>query len=153
MQYKVDSYTLEHIENNGKDKYFIAFKDSVNKGCRIEIDEDIFNVYMESKKAYVKIKNEKDRHIEPRNLTEEEICKKAFNTIETVEKTVMKKMEKEKLNEVLENLTEIQLRRLQLHWFNEMTIRDIAKLEKVRKNQIEKSIKSAIKKLKKNFDW
>ena len=39
-------------------KYYISFRDSVEQDCRIEIDKDIFDTYTNSKKAYIKIKNE-----------------------------------------------------------------------------------------------
>lgn len=44
MQYEVDSYTLEYMEN--EDKYYISFVDSVEHECRIEIDKEIFDIYM-----------------------------------------------------------------------------------------------------------
>ena len=71
MKYKVDSYILEYIEN--ENKYYISFLDSANQECRIEIDKEIFDIYMSSKKSYVKIKNETSRYIEQSELTEEDI--------------------------------------------------------------------------------
>ena len=56
MRYEVDSYTLEYVED--EDKYYISFRDSVEQDCRIEIDKDIFDTYTNSKKTYIKIKNE-----------------------------------------------------------------------------------------------
>ncbi len=56
MQYKVDNYTLEYIED--EDKYYISFTDSVEQECRIEIEKEIFDTYIKSKRAYIKIKNE-----------------------------------------------------------------------------------------------
>ena len=55
MEYKVDSYTLEYIED--EDKYYISFEDSAKQECRIEIEKEIFDIYMKSKKSYIKIKN------------------------------------------------------------------------------------------------
>ena len=54
MQYEVDSYTLEYIEE--EDKYYISFRDSAEQDCKLEIDKEIFDTYMKSKKAYIKIK-------------------------------------------------------------------------------------------------
>lgn len=51
MQYEVDSYILEYIKE--QDKYYISFIDSAKQNCRIEINKDIFDTYMKSKKAYV----------------------------------------------------------------------------------------------------
>ena len=127
MQYKVDSYTLEYVES--EDKYYISFIDSVNQECRIEIDKEIFYAYLKSKKNYIKIKNETNRHLEQSELTDEEIYNRAFEKEESIEETVMKDIEKEKMQQALKNLTEVQQRRIELHIVNNITIRDIAQLE------------------------
>lgn len=150
MEYKVDSYTLEYIES--EDKYYISFIDSVNQECRIEIDKEIFYAYLKSKKSYIKIKNETNRHLEQSELTDEEIYNRAFEKEESIEETVMKDIEKEKMQQALKNLTEVQQRRIELHIVNNITIRDIAQLEKVRKKQIEKSLQIGFKKIKKIFE-
>lgn len=150
MRYEVDSYTLEYVED--KDKYYISFRDSVEQDCRIEIDKDIFDTYTNSKKTYIKIKNETSRHLEQSDLTEEDMYKRAFEPVESVEETVIKNIEKEKVNEALKDLTSTQFRRIDLHIVNEITIRDVAKLEKVQKSQIQKSLELGLKKIKKFFE-
>lgn len=149
MQYEVDSYTLEYIED--EDKYYISFVDSAEQDCRIQIDKEIFDTYMKSKKAYTKIKNETSRHLEHSSLTDEEIYNRAFHPVESVEETVIKNIEKEKIDQAMQKLTEAQYRRIDLHIVNEITIRDLAKIEKVQKKQIEKSLQLGLKKLKKFF--
>ena len=62
----------------------------------------------------------------------------------------MKNIEKEKVQQALNELTEVQQRRIELHIVNNITIRDIAQLEKVQKSQIQKSLKLGFKKIK-NF--
>ena len=150
MQYKVDSYTLEYIED--ENKYYISFIDSAKQNCRIEIDKEIFDTYMNSKKAYIKIKNEASRFLEQSELTEEDIYNRAKFKGKNTEEVFMDNMEKEKIKQAKEKLTDTQIRRLELHIIDEITIRDLAKLEKVRKNQIEKSIQLGIKKFKKFFE-
>lgn len=150
MQYKVDSYTLEYLEN--ENKYYISFIDSAKQNCRIEIDKEIFDTYMNSKKAYIKIKNETSRFLEQSELTEEDIYNRAKFKGKNTEEVFMDNMEKEKIRQAKEKLTDTQIRRLELHIIDEITIRDLAKLEKVRKNQIEKSIQLGIKKFKKFFE-
>ena len=135
-----------------EDKYYISFIDSVNQECRIEIDKEIFYAYLKSKKNYIKIKNETNRHLEQSELTDEEIYNRAFEKEESIEETVMKDIEKEKMQQALKNLTEVQQRRIELHIVNNITIRDIAQLEKVRKKQIEKSLQIGLKKIKKIFE-
>lgn len=150
MQYEVDNYILEYEEE--EDKYYISFTDSVQNKCRIEINREIFDVYKKSKKAYIKIKNETSRHIEQSTLTEEDVYNNLFNPIETVEEIVIKNIQKEKIKQSLEELTDVQYRRINLHIINEITIRDVAKIEKVQKRQIEKSLRLGYKKIKKFFE-
>ena len=150
MKYEVDSYILEYIED--ENKYYISFIDSVKQECRIEIDKEIFDTYMKSKKAYIKIKNETSRFLEQSELTEEDIYNRARFKEKNTEEILIDNMEKEKIRKAKEKLTDTQIRRLELHIIDEITIRDLAKLENVRKNQIEKSIQLGIKKFKKFFE-
>ena len=57
------------------------FRDSVEQDCRIEIDKDIFDTYTNSKKTYIKIKNETSRHLEQSDLTEEDMYKEHLNQL------------------------------------------------------------------------
>lgn len=150
MQYKVDNYTLEYIED--EDKYYISFTDSVDQECRIEIEKEIFDTYIKSKRAYIKIKNETSRHLEQSILTEEDIYRRAFEKNESLEEKVIKNSEKQKMRQALQNLTETQYRRIDLHIINNITIRDVARLEKVQKSQIQKSLKLSFEKIKKFFE-
>lgn len=150
MRYEVDSYTLEYVED--EDKYYISFRDSVEQDCRIEIDKDIFDTYTNSKKAYIKIKNETKRHLDDTEFTDAEQHNKFINKDKSLEDIVIDNIENEKLKKAKETLTDVQIRRIELHIVDEVTIRDLAKIEKVRTKQIEKSIKQGLKKIKNFFD-
>lgn len=147
MLYEVDSYTLEYDENTNK--YYISFMDSAKNNCRVQIDKEIFDIYMTSKKSYTKIKNETSRHLEHSDLSEMDIYKRSFQQPSSVEDVVIKNIETEKLGKALRTLTDTQYRRIELHIINEITIRGIADIEKVKKNQVEKSLKLGLKKIKK----
>lgn len=149
MIYEVDSYKLEYMES--EDKYYISFLDSAKQNCRIEINKEIFDIYINSRKAYTKIKNETSRHLEHFSLTEENIFNRALYEVETTEEVAIKNIERGKVNEAMKNLTDIQKRRIGLHIINDISIRKLAKLENVQKNQIEKSLKLGMKKLRKSL--
>lgn len=150
MEYEVDSYTLEYVES--EDKYYISFLDSAKKNCRIEIEKDIFDAYMNSRKAYTKIKNETTRFLEHFDLSDESIYRRAFYKAESAEDVFIKNREQNKINRAMNSLTDIQQRRIEMHFINDITIRDIAKLENVQKSQIQKSLKLGAKKFKKFFE-
>ena len=149
MEYQVDSYTLEYININGKNKYYISFKDSVEQDCKIEIEKEIFDAYMNSRKAYTKIKNEKSRHLEHFPLTDIEIYRRSFYPSKTTEEIAIKNIENEKVNEAMKQLTDVQTRRIELHIINKITIREVARMENVQKKQIEKSLHLGLKKIRK----
>ena len=144
MEYEVDSYILEYVES--EDKYYISFLDSAKQSCRIEIEKEIFDVYMKSKKSYIKIKNEASRHLEQKDLTEEEIYNRAYLPKRSLEDEVIKKLDSEKMRLALKELTETQYRRIDLHIVNEISIRDVAKIENVQMRQIQKSLRLSAKK-------
>ena len=150
MQYEVDCYTLEYVEL--EDKYYISFLDSAKQNCRIEIEKDIFDAYMNSRKAYTKIKNETSRYLEHLNFSDEGIYNRAFYKVESTEDEFLNNEEKKKINKAMDSLTDTQQRRIELHFINDITIRDIAKLENVQKSQIQKSLKAGVKKFKNFFE-
>ena len=150
MEYEVDSYTLEYVES--EDKYYISFLDSAKQNCRIEIEKEIFDAYINSKKSYTKIKNETSRYLEHLKFTEEGIYNRAFYKVESTEDQFINNEEREKVNKAMDSLTDTQRRRIELHFINELTIRDIAKLENVQKSQIQKSLKAGVKKFKNFFE-
>ena len=150
MQYEVDSYKLEYIEE--KEQYFIYFKDSVGEDCKLEIQKEVFDTYMQSRKEYRKIRNQYVRHEEQSEQSEISLYEKAINKEKSVEDKVIENIDREKLRKAKKELSEVQRRRIELHIENDVTIRDLAKKENVRKNQIEKSITLGIKKLKNFFE-
>lgn len=149
MQYEVDEYIVEHIEE--LDKYYIYFKDSIGKDCKIEIDKKIYDAYIESKKAYTRIKNQNTRYEEQSEQTEISLSTKAFYKQTNMEDSIIKNAELEKLRKAKETLTDTQRKRIELHIENGVTLNKIAEIEGVRKNKIDKSIAQGMKKLKKFF--
>lgn len=149
MQYIVDTYKLEYLED--EDKYYISFEDSVGNECRLEIEKDIFEAYIESKKSYVRIKNNNDRYMEKGEFIEEQVCNRNVNRSKSAEEQWIANITKEKILQAKKTLTKTQLKRIELHYIENMSIRDLAELEKVRKNQIEKSIKLRSEKNEKIF--
>ena len=149
MRYVVDTYILEYLEN--EDKYYIYFKDSVNKDCKIEINKEIFDEYMKAKRSYKKIQNQYDRYEEQSEQTEINLYKRTLNKAKNIEDEVIENINKEQLIQAKKELTETQLRRIELHIEEEITLEEIAYIEGVRKNKIDKSIAQGMKKLKKFF--
>lgn len=149
MRYEVDEYIVEHMEES--DKYFIYFKDSVGQDCKMEIDKKIYGAYIESNKAYTRIRNQKSRYEEQSAQSELNLYMKALYKEHSMEDTFIKKIEIEKLNKAKETLTEKQRKRIELHIEDKKTIPEIAEIEGVCRTKIDKSIAQGLKKLKNFF--
>lgn len=149
MRYEVDEYVIEHLQET--DKYYIYFKDSAGKDCKLEIKKEIFDTYIESRKNYIKIKNQKTRYEEQSEQTEISLSTKAFYKQASMEDSIIRNAELEKLKKAKETLTDTQRKRIELHIENGITLNKIAEIEGVRKNKIDKSIAQGMKKLKKFF--
>lgn len=147
MQYVVDTYILEYLEETKQ--YYISFKDIVGHECRIEINRDIFDAYIESKKAYKKIENEFDRHIEHSEIYINSLHKRAINKSETLEEIVENKIINSELKKAIKELPEAQKRRLEKYYFEDKTFEQIAQEEKCTKRAIKFSVDIAIKKISK----
>ena len=98
----------------------------------------------------MRIDNETRRHIvADADLTEINLYKKSFNKPKSVEDIVIEKFIRDKVGIAKKRLTQVQRRRIELHIEKGFSLEDIARIEGVRKNKIDKSISLGIKKLKK----
>lgn len=149
MEYKVDSYTLEYIEN--EDKYYISFEDSAKQECRIEIEKDIFDIYMKSKKSYIKIKNETSRHLEHSLLSEVDLYKRAFEYDESLEENILRNINYEKMCKAMESLPNMLRRRVVLYYQYNFSLSQIARIDNCSKVAVKYSLDTALKKIKNFF--
>lgn len=147
MQYEVDSYTLEF--NEDENKYYISFKDSVDIDCKFEISKEIYEAYIESKSKLKKSQNEEERHWTKYELTEKQIYNSVTRTEDSVEEIIIKNIQIEEIRKAKKELTEIQIKRIELHIEEKIGITELARRENVRRKQIDKSIERGIKKIKK----
>ena len=151
MKYEVDSYILEY--NEKKKKYFIYFKDSVNNECKLEIKKEIFDTYMKSRKEYKKIQNQYDRHEEHSTQTDISLYKRAFVNKVGLEDIVIEKISNSALRKIVKEVPEPHNHRLEMYFFEGMTIKEIAskesKNERTIRYSISKGISEIAKKIKK----
>lgn len=149
MEYEVDTYTLEYVEN--EDKYYISFKDSVGNNCRIEIEKEIFDVYMTSRKAYTKIKNETSRYIEHSELTDISLYNRSLNKKSELDNIVTENINEEMIIKKIWELPEPQNRRVYMYIVKKLTMTEIAKIEGCAISSISRGINLGIDNLKKNL--
>lgn len=75
-----------------------------------------------------------------------------FSTDEDPYELIVKNEEQERIIQTLAVLTETQRRRIMLRFFEDMNLREIAAIEGVAHQDVDKSIKAGIKKLKKEIE-
>lgn len=149
MEYEVDTYILEYVEN--ENKYYISFKDSAGNNFRLEIDKEVFDVYMASKKAYTKIKNETSRYLEHSELTDISLYNRSLNKKRDVLDDVVENTLKQELIKSEKELTDTQRRRIQMYYFEDKTLREIAEIEGCAIMSVKDSLDAAIRILEKNL--
>lgn len=144
-KYKDNPYTIKTIDN----RYYILFKDGENIPRTVEVPKNIFDIFNQFELDDLKELNEFDRHIEHKELSEESIFNIGANSIESLDDFVIRKTSYEELMNAINQLSSTQRRRIKMYYFDELNLKTIAAIEKTSFQMISKSIKQAIKKLKK----
>lgn len=132
---QVDNSYMVHITKTNHDKVFIDKK-----------VYDEMNIFELKDIAQM---NEYDRHIEHYFLSEEELNKRKIEKATSVEDIVINKLELERLHKAISKLPRIQRRRVLMHYFMDLTQKEIAIKESVSIRAIQYSLKIALINLKK----
>lgn len=141
---KMDNpYNLKIINNN----YYIIFK-SNNKYNEVEVTKEVFDLMNRFELDDLKELNEFDRHIEHSELTEHTLNNRMLFKEESIEDLIIRKTSLEDLRKAINMLSEVQRRRIKLYYFDELTEKEIAKLENVSQKNISKSLTAAKNDLK-----
>lgn len=141
---KYNPYTLEV-------NHIITFMDSRGKKQTILLNDELYQAFNSFELQDLKEMNEYDRHIEHLEVTEESLYHNTKNNYQSLEELVLKKMVYENLYQEIEKLPTIQKRRLKMYYFEELTLKEIAKKEGCSKVAIKYSIDSALKKIYENL--
>ena len=124
---KMDNpYNLKIINNN----YYIIFK-SNNKYNEVEVTKEVFDLMNRFELDDLKELNEFDRHIEHSELTEHTLNNRMLFKQESIEDLIIRKTSLEDLRKTINMLSKVQRRRIKLYYFDELTEKEIAKLENV----------------------
>lgn len=148
---KENPYVLDY--NEERKIYIIKFKDTRNNMQIVEVTEDIYNVFDKSELEDISQMHEYERHIEHSELCDITLNRRAKNISITIEEEVEKKIFNEELKEVINELPEIQKRRLKKYYFEDMTYEEIASEENCTKRAVKFSIDIAIEKISKKIHF
>ena len=92
-----------------------------------------------------------DRHIEQSEVWEATLNVRAVKKPEGIEEVVLKKIQAETLHTAMKKLPEMQRRRMQMYYFEDMTYEQIARKEGCTKMPVKQSIEAGIERLKKEL--
>lgn len=143
-----DKYNpYEIYEKNGK--YYVSFHNGEKEYKDLEIGKNVYEAFNTFELQDVSHMNAVDRHLEQSEVWDSSLYERAIKKEESVEDTVLKKLEEERLHNAIQKLSEIQRRRLIKYYFEEMTYEQIAQEEGCSFRRVAKSVKAAIENLKK----
>ena len=91
---KYNPYTLYQIG----DQYWLSFRDGQGILRKIKINQELFELFDRFELDDLSFLNEVDRHYEHSELTESSLFERAAAPVESVEETVLKRLQYEKLH-------------------------------------------------------
>lgn len=145
---KFNPYTLDIDEKNN---YIVEFKDVNNTIHKVEVSEKVYEAFDKFELEDISQIHKIKKYIERNEVYEETLYHKSFNAPISVEDEVESKILQEELKVAINELSDIQKRRLKMYYFNELTLDEIAMLENTSHQAISKSIIRAIEEIRKKL--
>ena len=141
---KYNPYNIFEIEG----AKYLSFVDG--NGCyhEFQINKELYDVFNEFELVDLSYLNVWDRHIEHSKIWEDNLHKRSFVELKSVDEVVIENLQNEKLYRAICNLSNIQRRRVILHFFEDMTYAQIAVREKCSKVAVKYTIDKALQQLK-----
>lgn len=145
-KYKDNPYTLNYCEE--RDIYIISFKDSRGIVQNVEVTETVYKTFDRFELDDLSEMNEFDNHIEHSEIFENNLNNRAKDKPISLEDEIIRKSTFDELKKAIDILPEVQKRRIKLYYFDDMSTKDIAILEKCTQHSVRVSIRRAIEELK-----
>lgn len=142
---KDNPYTLKIINNT----YIVTFIDGNNVKREISLSKEVFNEMDKFELEDISQMHKVDRHIERKEFSEININKKALVKPALLEDDFINNTSFKELRDAIDKLPNIQKRRIKKYYFDEKNEYEIAMEENTSQQAINKSLKHAIKNLKK----
>ena len=141
-------YTLESVEK--EELYFIRFRDE-NGEHLVTVSKEVFDVFDESEKQDNNMMVRNSRYIHKYELSDEALSNKMLNNQTSIEDKLISDFEIEELHEAINELSDIQKRRIRKYFFEDKTFEEIAIEEKCSKVAVKYTIDIALEKISKKI--
>lgn len=146
---KYNPYTIEVRE----EKYYVLFKDSNNVLQEISITKEVYDAFDKFELEDISQIHKIRKHIEHNEVYEETLYQRSAIESISVEDEVSTKIINEELRSAINELNEIQKRRIIKYYFYDKTYEEIAKEENCSKVAVKYSIDTAIENISKKFKF
>lgn len=141
-------YTLESVEK--EELYFIRFRDEKGEHL-VTVSKEVFDVFDESEKQDNNMMVRNSRYIHKYELSDEALSNKMLNNQTSIEDKLISDFEIEELYEAINELSDIQKRRIRKYFFENKTFEEIAKEENCTKMAVKFTIDNALEKISKKL--
>ena len=142
---KSNPYTIHENDN----RFFVSFKDGQKILHMVEISKELYEQMDKMELEDLSYLNEKERHYEKEDLSEEDIGLRMVQKEESVVDKVIRRNDYDILHESLKVLTDCQKRRVELHFFAKLSYKQIGDYEGCSYQAIQNSVEKSLKKIKK----
>ena len=146
---KDNPYVLGYDED--KDTYTVEFADSKKVIHKVEISDKVYEAFDKFELEDVSQIHKYSKHIEHSEIYEETLEKRMVDKPITIEEEVENKILIEEVKSAINLLSGVQKKRIMLYYFENKTLKEIAKIESCSIKNVHKSIEQAIIKIKKNL--
>lgn len=142
---KDNPYTIKRKGN----EYIVSFKDSLGILQKIKVTKDVYGIFDEYELVDKREMNEFDRHIEHSEIYEDNLIVRAKEKTISLEDEFIQKATFEEVKKAIEMLPDIQKKRIKRYYFDDLNVCQIAEIEEVAHQVVDRSIKKAINNLRK----
>lgn len=146
-KHRDNPYVLLKISDKGL--YKVSFKDGIGVTRIVEITKEVYEAFDNFELEDISEMHEFERHIEHSEVYEENLNKRAVDKPMSLEDEVIRKSTFEDLMRAVNNLPEVQKRRIKKYYFDDLSMVEIAKQENCSKVAVKYSLECAIENLKK----
>ncbi len=143
-KFKDNPYKLESLEK--KEIYIINFKDIKGELHSVQVDKNVFDVFDEAERY----ENARIYEYTTKRIKSEIKIDNIKDPI-SIEDDLINRLTIKELKKIINELPDNQKRRVIKYYFEDMTLEEIAKEERVNKSSIKRAIDNAIKNISKKF--
>lgn len=146
---KDNPYTIIYCEE--KQIYKIRFNDGKGILQNVELTDELYKLFNIFELEDISMMHKMDKYIEHSEVFEETLYKRSVVSVISVEEQVEKSINYKMLRKAINNLPDIQKRRIKMYYFDELNLEEIAEIEGCSFQAVSKSINTALQNLKKNL--